>query len=92
MPRTSFLFVFSFVLCGFVCTACARNPEIIDPAEAAKDPDFKIQGEYLSEGNAPIKSANEQFKAEASDCLGRREVLRRALQRGIAGRRLEARR
>ena len=26
------------------------RPEIIDPAEAAKDPDFKIQGEYVGEG------------------------------------------
>ncbi len=38
------------VLCGFACTACARTPESTDPAEAAKDPDFKIQGEYLGEG------------------------------------------
>ena len=50
MRRTMFLFIFSCVLCGFVCTACARNPEIIDPAEAAKDPDFKIQGEYVGKG------------------------------------------
>jgi hypothetical protein len=45
-----FLFVFSFILCGFVCTACARNREINDPAEAAKDPDSKVQGEYVGEG------------------------------------------
>jgi hypothetical protein len=51
MRRTMFLFVFSFVLCGFVCTACARNPEITDPAKAAKEPDFKFQGEYVGEGN-----------------------------------------
>ncbi len=50
MPRTMFLFVSSFVLFGFVCTACARNPEITDPAKAAKNPDFKIQGEYVGEG------------------------------------------
>jgi hypothetical protein len=50
MPRTMFLLVLSFVLCGFACTACARNPEITDPAKAAKDPDFKIQGEYVGEG------------------------------------------
>jgi hypothetical protein len=28
----------------------AQGPEIIDPAEAAKDPDFSIQGEYLGQG------------------------------------------
>jgi len=50
MPRTMFLFAFSFVLCGFACSACARNPEITNPAEAAKDPDFTIQGEYVGEG------------------------------------------
>jgi hypothetical protein len=29
----------------------AKAPEIIDPAEAAKDPDFAIQGEYLGQGS-----------------------------------------
>jgi hypothetical protein len=38
------------VLCGFVCTACAREAEITDPAQAQKDPDFAIQGEYQGEG------------------------------------------
>ena len=37
-------------LCLFACTACARTPEITNPAEAAKDPDFQIQGEYLGQG------------------------------------------
>lgn len=36
------------------CTACRHSrskfPEIIDPAEAAKDPDFLVQGEYLGKG------------------------------------------
>jgi hypothetical protein len=37
------------------CTACNKQPkpklvEIIDPAEAAKDPDFLVQGEYLGKG------------------------------------------
>jgi hypothetical protein len=53
MSRTTYLLVFSFVLCGFTCTACAKNakyPETTDPAEAAKDPDFKIQGEYVGAG------------------------------------------
>ncbi len=31
-------------------TACAKSNEIIDPAEAAKDPDFAVQGEYQGEG------------------------------------------
>jgi len=29
----------------------AQGPEIIDPAEAAKDPDFAVQGEYLGQGS-----------------------------------------
>jgi len=33
------------------CNAIAKGPEIIDPAEAAKDPDFAVQGEYLGEGS-----------------------------------------
>jgi hypothetical protein len=49
-------------LCLFTCTACARTPEITDPAEAAKDPDFKIQGEYLGEGTW---SGSENVKAGA---------------------------
>ncbi len=32
------------------CAAGSKGPEIIDPAEAAKDPDFAIQGEYLGTG------------------------------------------
>ncbi len=45
----SFLTV-SLVLCAFACTACAQNAETTDPAQAAKDPDFGIQGEYRGEG------------------------------------------
>src|SRR5664279_1738927 len=52
MPRTTSLIALSLLLCGFVCTACAKNPEITDPAEAQKDPDFKIQGEYIGEGTS----------------------------------------
>jgi hypothetical protein len=62
MRRAALLFVVSFALCGFACTACAKNPEITDPAEAAKDADFAIQGEYLSEGNVETKNANENVK------------------------------
>ena len=51
-----------FLLCGLICTACTRNPEITysayaenpeitDPAEAAGEPDFQIQGEYQGKGN-----------------------------------------
>ena len=52
MPRTISLLAVLVFLCGLTCTACAKTPirEIIDPAEAAKDPDFKIQGEYVGEG------------------------------------------
>ena len=39
---------------AFLATkACAKPPEITDPAEAAKDPDFAVQGEYLGEGDLP---------------------------------------
>jgi hypothetical protein len=31
----------------------AGSPEVIDPDEAAKDPDFAVQGEYLGEGALP---------------------------------------
>ncbi|MEN6458237.1 MAG: DUF1080 domain-containing protein [Thermoguttaceae bacterium] len=45
------LFVLALLL-GLTCTACGQTPlrEIIDPAEAAKDPDFKVQGEYVGNG------------------------------------------
>lgn len=39
------------------CQAAGPGPEIIDPAEAAKDPDFAIQGEYLGEGTLTGESA-----------------------------------
>ena len=50
MSRMICLLAMSFVLCGFACVACAKHAEITDPAEAAKDPDFKIQGEYVGDG------------------------------------------
>ncbi len=50
MSRMISLLGVLLALCLFTCTACARTPEITDPAAAAKDPDFKIQGEYLGEG------------------------------------------
>ncbi len=50
MSRMVSLLGLLLVLCVFACTACARTPEITDPAEAAKDPDFKIQGEYVGQG------------------------------------------
>ena len=53
MSRTAFLPVALLVFCGFVCTACAKAPETTDPAEAMKDPDFAIQGEYVGEGTWP---------------------------------------
>jgi hypothetical protein len=65
MPRVMSLLALSLALCGFACTACARNPEITDPAEAAKDPEFAVQGEYLSEGNVAMKHGNDQFKVGA---------------------------
>ena len=42
------------LLLAMPCTACkarTKFPEIIDPAEAAKDPDFLVQGEYLGKGD-----------------------------------------
>jgi hypothetical protein len=50
MSRTLFSVLFILVLCGFGCTAHSKPTEIVDPAEAAKDPDFKIQGEYVGRG------------------------------------------
>ena len=53
MPRIMFPLVASLVFCGFLCTACAAAPETTDPAEAMKDPDFAIQGEYVGQGTWP---------------------------------------
>jgi hypothetical protein len=50
MLRTISVLAVLVVLSGFTCTACARALEITDPAVAAKDPDFNVQGEYLGEG------------------------------------------
>jgi len=44
------LFLLSLLPCGFACAAGDRQREITDPAEAAKDPDFAVQGEYIGEG------------------------------------------
>ncbi|NLF07772.1 MAG: hypothetical protein GX594_07300, partial [Pirellulaceae bacterium] len=49
MTRTLLLLAFSLVACGFACAA-ERPREITDPTEAAKDPDFAVQGEYVGEG------------------------------------------
>ena len=53
MLRAISLPVLLLVSCGLICEAYARDPEIIDPATAQKDPDFKIQGEYRGEGEWP---------------------------------------
>ncbi len=48
-------------------TVCAAHgPEVIDPAEAEKDPDFAIQGEYVGEGVWP-ENENHQEKSEKSE-------------------------
>ncbi|MCE5268453.1 MAG: DUF1080 domain-containing protein [Planctomycetaceae bacterium] len=48
MLRTMAPLAVLLLLVGVTCAACAKNPlrEIIDPAEAAKDLDFGVQGEY----------------------------------------------
>lgn len=51
MPRRMSLLALVLLLCQLACAACAKTPEITDLAEAAKDPDFAIQGEYLGQGN-----------------------------------------
>jgi len=38
------------LLCCLTSASMARPKEIVDPAEAAADPDFAIQGEYVGEG------------------------------------------
>ena len=40
------------LLSAWACIAVAQQ-EIMDPAEAAKDPDFHVQGEYLGEAVGP---------------------------------------
>jgi hypothetical protein len=49
MLRTTSLLAV-LVLCGAACGVHAGMPETTDPAEAAKDADFGIQGEYQGEG------------------------------------------
>lgn len=52
MSRSLLRYLLSLFACLFVCSAChAQFPETTDPTEAAKDPDFKIQGEYVGEGD-----------------------------------------
>ncbi len=50
MPRTLILLMLSLMPCGFACAAGDRPREIADPAEAVKDFDFAVQGEYIGEG------------------------------------------
>jgi hypothetical protein len=49
MRSVSFLAMLLLVS-GMACAAGNAGPEIIDPAEAAKDADFGVQGEYQGEG------------------------------------------
>lgn len=49
--RQQFFSLFACVLLGLLsCSACAQSVEITDPAVAANDPDFNIQGEYQGVG------------------------------------------
>ncbi len=50
MPRTLILLLLFLVPCGVARATGDRSREITDPAEAAKDPDFAVQGEYVGEG------------------------------------------
>jgi hypothetical protein len=50
MLRTLSVLATVFLLAFSAGQLLAQGPEIIDPAEAAKDPDFLIQGEYLGQG------------------------------------------
>jgi hypothetical protein len=52
----------AILLLGLVGAVYAALPEITDPAEAAKDPDFLIQGEYVGTGTGVD---GQQFKAAA---------------------------
>jgi len=53
MLRTAYLMMFLLIVCGLACTAATTAVEITDPQEAAADPDFSIQGEYVGEGTLP---------------------------------------
>jgi hypothetical protein len=51
----SWLAVLGVALLGTTCWAAGKAPETVDPAEAMKDPDFLLQGEYLGEkGSAKV--------------------------------------
>lgn len=58
LARTMFLLAVLFASCGIVYAAVKKNPEITDPAAAAKDPDFLIQGEYLVQGHGRAATAS----------------------------------
>ncbi|MBN1394118.1 MAG: DUF1080 domain-containing protein [Pirellulales bacterium] len=49
MPRILIWLLISLMPSGFACAA-EKPREITDPAKAAKDPDFAVQGEYIGEG------------------------------------------
>jgi hypothetical protein len=83
MPRTMLLSVIFLMLCGFACTACAKNDEITDPAEAAKDPNFAVQGEYVGEG-AWAGEENVKVGAQVID-LGKGEFTVVVTKGGLPG-------
>ena len=89
MLRPISLLVLLLGLCGFVCTACAREPEITDPAAAAKRPRFQDSGRIRGRGNLARWQPCESPRP--GDCLGQRPVHRGGHQGRFAGRWLATR-
>ena len=63
MRRASIVLI-PVVICGVACSAAARPKEVIDPAEAAADPDFAVQGEYVGTGAWPGSEKQEKIAAQ----------------------------
>ncbi len=53
MFRRIHLILIPLVVCVMACSSWAKPKEVTDPAEAQKDPDFAVQGEYVGEGELP---------------------------------------
>ena len=66
MPRKILLSVVFLLLCGFACTACAKNDEITDPAEADRH-----LAQCLQHLNATIRDVRNYITGLAPESLRR---------------------